>query len=56
MPTTWNAIFLGRDTALQLDPTEGAANPLAENARLLVNRTFGTSDNPLRNQVHRLET
>lgn len=43
MPTTWNAFYLGQETAanLQLDPTEG--NNVSENYANLVGRTYGSA-------------
>lgn len=53
MPTTFNWIFLGNEPII-LDPTEGNSN--AENAGLFVNRTYGTSIDPLYQNVTRVTT
>ncbi|MBB1490541.1 Hint domain-containing protein [Paracoccus sp. MC1854] len=60
MPTTWNAIYLGDlvrgtpATDIVLDPTEGSGstrNTISENANLLVNRSFGTTADPLHKNI-----
>jgi Ca2+-binding RTX toxin-like protein len=53
MPTTFNWIYLGQSTDI-LDPTEGNAD--AENASLFVNRSFGSTTNPLYSHVTRATT
>ncbi|GAW36608.1 hemolysin, chromosomal [Roseovarius sp. A-2] len=53
MPTTFNWIYLG-PSALVLDPTEGNSN--AEGASLFAGLTFGSSTEPLYQQVTRTTT
>jgi hypothetical protein len=53
MPTTFNWIYLGQ-SSLILDPTEGNSN--AEGAALFAGQTFGSSANPLFQQVTRTTT
>ena len=58
MATTWNAIYLGKLTAV-LDPTEG--NDVPENAgnstgpNAFVGRTFGSATTPLYNQIYSVQ-
>lgn len=53
MPTTFNWIHLGQ-SAIVLDPTEGSAQ--SEGASLLENTVFGSSSNPLYENVTRVTT
>lgn len=55
MPTTWNALYLGK-VAIAMDPLEGNNN--AENAGLnsFIDHTFGGTGNPLYNHIHSVQT
>ncbi|MBC7132366.1 MAG: Hint domain-containing protein [Roseovarius sp.] len=54
MPTTFNWIYLGKDTTRTLDPTEG--NAISEGANLFVGQTYGSGTDPLYQHVTRATT
>lgn len=63
MATTWEAIYLGKTTTM-IDPTEGYTdgygyyhtNQTAENAGLLVGKTYGSATTPLSRSVYNVTT
>lgn len=55
MPTTWNALYLGR-MATAMDPHEGDNNAENAGSSSYVGRTFGSSTDPLYHHIHSVET
>lgn len=55
MPTTWNALYLGR-LPTAMDPHEGDNNAENAGSSSYIGRTFGSSSNPLYANIHSVET